>query len=146
MRLTENGRILERRIGRAATSVGALRKMVFGNRELRREAKMTEYNAVVVLTKAGQYTSNTVYRGMVVVVKTKTTSPVWAHFGLGASDKGKAKRDEVVYHLCAKRVVAKGSNTSNLLSHLRVHHQLKFTEVQKLQKQRGMQKNDRARL
>ena len=37
MRLSENGRTeseLERRIGRAATVVGSLRKTVFGNKEL----------------------------------------------------------------------------------------------------------------
>ena len=53
VRLSENGRMeseLERRIGRAATVVGALRRAVFGNRELSSEAKMTVYNAVVVPT------------------------------------------------------------------------------------------------
>ena len=35
-----------------------------------------------------------------LAVKTKTTSPVWAHFGLGASDKGKARSDDVVCHVC----------------------------------------------
>ena len=41
---------LEKRIGRAATVVGSLRKTVFGNKELSNEAKMTVYNAVVVPT------------------------------------------------------------------------------------------------
>ena len=41
---------LERRIGRAATVVGSIRKTVFGNKELSNEAKMTVYNAVVVPT------------------------------------------------------------------------------------------------
>ena len=53
VRLSENGRIeneLERRIGRA-TEEGALRRTVFGNRELSSESKMTVYNAVVVLTR-----------------------------------------------------------------------------------------------
>ena len=53
MRFSENERItneLNRRIGRAATVVGALRRTVFGNRELSSEAKMTVYNAVVVPT------------------------------------------------------------------------------------------------
>ena len=67
--------------------------------------------------------------------KTKTTSPVWAHFGLGASDKGKARSDKVVCRLCAKCVVPKGCNANNL--HLRVHHLLKIAEFQKLQKRRG---------
>ena len=53
VRLSENGGVeseLERRIGRAVTVVGSLRKMIFGNKELSSEAKMTVYNAVVVLT------------------------------------------------------------------------------------------------
>ena len=53
MRFSQNGRItseLNKRIGRAATVVGALRRTVFGNRELSSEAKMTVYNAVVVPT------------------------------------------------------------------------------------------------
>ena len=61
---------------------------------------------------------------------------MWAHFGLGASDKGKVRSDEAICRLCAKGVVAKGSNTSNLHLHLRVHHLLKFAKVQKLQKRR----------
>ena len=53
VRLSENGRMeseSERRIGRAATVVGSLRKTVFGNKELSSEVKMTVYNAVVVPT------------------------------------------------------------------------------------------------
>ena len=52
-RFSENGRMenkLERRIDRAATVLGAVRRTVFENRELSSEAKMTVYNAVVVPT------------------------------------------------------------------------------------------------
>ena len=51
VRFSENGRMeseLNRRIGRAATVVRAVRRTVFGNRELSSEAIMTVYNAVVV--------------------------------------------------------------------------------------------------
>ena len=51
VRLSENGGMeseLERRIGMAATAVGALREPNFGNKELSKEAKLTVYNAVVV--------------------------------------------------------------------------------------------------
>ena len=41
---------LERRIDRAATVLGAVRRTVFRNRELSREAKMTVCNAEVVPT------------------------------------------------------------------------------------------------
>ena len=53
VRLSEKGRMeseLERRIGMAATTVGALREPVFGNKELSTEAKLRVYNAVVVPT------------------------------------------------------------------------------------------------
>ena len=55
VRLSGNGRMeseLKRRIGRAATVVGALRRTVFenSNRKQSSEAKMTVYNAVVVPT------------------------------------------------------------------------------------------------
>ena len=52
VRLSENGGMeseLERRIGMAATAVGALREPIFGNK-LSKEAKLTVYNAVVVPT------------------------------------------------------------------------------------------------
>ena len=51
--LSENGRVeseLEQRNGMAATTVGALREPVFGNKELSKEAKLRVYNAVVVPT------------------------------------------------------------------------------------------------
>ena len=53
VRLGENGGMeseLERRIGMAATTVGALREPVFGNKELSKEAKLRVYNVVVVPT------------------------------------------------------------------------------------------------
>ena len=53
VRLSENGAMeseLERRIGMAATAVGALTEPAFGNKELSKEAKLTVYNAVVVPT------------------------------------------------------------------------------------------------
>ena len=51
VRLSENGWMeseLERRIGMAATTVGALSEPVYGNKELSKEAKLRVYNAVVV--------------------------------------------------------------------------------------------------
>ena len=33
--------------------------------------------------------------------------------------------------------MAKGSNTSNLISHLRVHHPLQYIEYQKMQKEKS---------
>ena len=66
-----------------------------------------------------------------------TTSSVWKYFALEVDEKGKVKNDEeVVCRLCSKAVVAKGSNTSNLIAHLRVHHPLQYTDYQRLQKER----------
>ena len=47
VRLSENGRMeseLERRIGKAATVVGSLKKTAFRNKELSSETKMTVYS------------------------------------------------------------------------------------------------------
>lgn len=71
-----------------------------------------------------------------LVPKPNTTSPTWKYFTLEI-EKGKVKNDEeVVCRLCSKEVVAKGSNTSNLISHLRVHHPVQYIDYQKLQKEK----------
>ena len=52
IRLSENGGMeseMKRRIGMAATTVGAPREPVFGNKELPKEAKLTVYNAFTVV-------------------------------------------------------------------------------------------------
>ena len=47
------------------------------------------------------------------------------------NEEGKPKDPDLpVCHLCNKSVAAKGSNTSNLLSHLHFRHPLKYTEVE----------------
>ena len=73
---------------------------------------------------------------MSLVAKPKSTSPVWTYFGFEADEDGKAKSDEVA--------IWKGSNTSNLFSHLRVHHPLKFAEVQQAQKQKANTERSRS--
>ena len=70
-----------------------------------------------------------------LVPKPNTISPVWKHFALEVDEKGKVKNDEeVVCQLCSKKVVAKGSNTSNLIAHLCVHHPLQYTDYQSVQR------------
>ena len=65
-----------------------------------------------------------------LVPKPNTTSPVWKNFSIEVDEKGKVKNDEeVVCQLCSKKVVTKGSNTSNLIAHLRVHHPLQYTNI-----------------
>ena len=70
---------------------------------------------------------------MELTAKLGTKSPVWQYFGLAADDDGKVKsEDQAVCRLCQRIVMAKGSNTSNLQSHLKNHHPLKFAEIKQV--------------
>ena len=72
--------------------------------------------------------------------KQNTSSPVWTYFGVKVDEEGKATDDGVVIcNICSVAVKVRGSNTSNLVSHLKVHHPLKHVEVVKKQelKKRG---------
>jgi len=67
-----------------------------------------------------------------LVSKPNTTSPWWKHFALECDEQGHYKsKDIVICLLCSKGVIAKGGNTSNLKSHLRIHHPLHYAEIQK---------------
>ena len=58
--------------------------------------------------------------------------PVWIYFGFEADEEGRPKvQDAVIGRLCKKSVSAKGGNTSNLLSHLKVHLPQRHLEVKK---------------
>ncbi|XP_065899760.1 E3 SUMO-protein ligase ZBED1-like [Dysidea avara] len=60
---------------------------------------------------------------MELVARKNATSPVWTYFGLEKESDGRIKSEDVaVCRKCYQRVRAKGGNTSNLLSHLRIHH------------------------
>ncbi|XP_053218766.1 nucleolar protein 9 isoform X3 [Podarcis raffonei] len=65
-----------------------------------------------------------------LVGKPKTKSPVWVHFGLPADES-----DRLVVHniaickICLHSVSVKGGNTTNLTSHLKLHHPQKFKEL-----------------
>ena len=53
----------------------------------------------------------------------KKTSLVWDHFGFEPDSSGKPKNeDKPICKLCRRTVATKGSNTSNLLAHLRTNH------------------------
>ena len=67
-----------------------------------------------------------------VSISKEGKSSVWTYFGYEAnsSEAKEGKRpDIVVCRLCKKSVVAKGGNTSNMLSHLKVHHPLQHNEA-----------------
>ncbi|XP_034540402.1 zinc finger BED domain-containing protein 1-like [Notolabrus celidotus] len=55
--------------------------------------------------------------------KKRLKSAVWEHFGFHKNDQGVIQDDGApVCKTCRKKVMAKGSNTSNLIQHLRDHH------------------------
>ena len=59
-------------------------------------------------------------------------SAVWIYFGFEADEEGRPKvQDAVICRLCKKSVSAKSGNTSNLLSHLKVHLPQRHLEVKK---------------
>jgi len=52
-----------------------------------------------------------------------TKSEVWSYFGFLKNAEGQLVEDSYpVCRTCRKKVAAKGSNTTNLLAHLRDHH------------------------
>ena len=67
-----------------------------------------------------------------VSISTEGKSLVWAYFGYEANSsevkEGKGL-DIVICYFCKKPVVKKGGNTSNMLSHLKVHHPLQHNEA-----------------
>ena len=67
-----------------------------------------------------------------LVKKPNCKSVVWTYFGLEADDMGiplRDKEDSPICKTCKKAVLAKGGNTSNLLTHLRDHHPDLYSEV-----------------
>ena len=81
---------------------------------------------------------------MELVLKAKTTSPVWWFFGFEAGGDGNPKNEELavcrIASECRKKtVMVRGGNTSNLLSHLRNHHPKEFMEVNQARKGKGAQ-------
>ncbi|XP_076879714.1 cytochrome b5 type B isoform X1 [Brachyhypopomus gauderio] len=58
-----------------------------------------------------------------LVKKQNATSPVWEHFGFKPNKKEEpANLDEATCRICARNVVVKRGNTSNLRSHLATYH------------------------
>ena len=56
--------------------------------------------------------------------------PVWAYFGFVAGADGKtANKEKPVCKECGQTVATKGSNTSNLLSHLRNSHPTIYSRI-----------------
>ena len=69
-----------------------------------------------------------------LVSKENSTSLVWNYFGFKAGEDGKPINSEKaicrVTSGCTKKpVLAKGGNTSNLLTHLKRHHPKQYAEL-----------------
>ena len=65
-----------------------------------------------------------------IASKQNTSLPMWTYFGVKVDEEGKATDDGVVIcRICNMAVKVRGSNTSNLVLHLKVHHPLKHVEV-----------------
>ncbi|XP_058266017.1 uncharacterized protein LOC131365993 isoform X1 [Hemibagrus wyckioides] len=60
----------------------------------------------------------------------RRNSPVWKYFGFIKSTEGELKEDGFpLCKMCHRRVAAKDGTTSNMLNHLRRHHQAEYEEV-----------------
>ena len=85
-----------------------------------------------------------------LVSKEKATSLVWNYFGLEADKDGKPiNAEKAICRIasgCRKKpVLAKGGNTSNLLTHLRRHHPKHYAELlQAQEKKKSKEKNLKA--
>ena len=67
-----------------------------------------------------------------LIKKPSTKSVVWNYFGLQTDEDGRIlpeKEDKPVCRACKKAVLAKGGNTTNLLTHLRDHHPELYAEA-----------------
>ena len=67
------------------------------------------------------------------LVKPKgTKSAVWSYFGFVKDSEGKqTSKDAAICLMCKKKVIAKGGNTSNLLSHVKIYHPLEHVKLKK---------------
>ena len=71
----------------------------------------------------------------VVKRKRKTKSCAWEHFGLKTTEDGKPVEDgSAVCRYCKRTVIAHNGNTSNLFSHLRTRHPVKYVVAVKAKK------------
>ena len=77
------------------------------------------------------YVSSSNTSGKNLITKAKSDiSAVWKYFGY--KDEDAVKKETILCRICRKAVAAGGGNTSNLISHLKIHHLLKHKEFRKL--------------
>lgn len=69
-----------------------------------------------------------------LIAKKNTSSVVWKYFGFVPDEIGNIRdKGTPKCKLCFSNVVAKWSNTSNLMNHLQVHHPKAYAEVKHVQ-------------
>ena len=69
-----------------------------------------------------------------LVAKMNTYSPVWAFFGLKKDNE--EDDDSVICRLCRAIILVQRGNTSNLFSHLKVHHEKEHALIEKSKKKK----------
>ena len=74
-----------------------------------------------------------------LVEKKGTTSHVWTFFGL---EKEGTDSDKVICRVCKKSVLARGGNTSNLVSHLKNNHPKEHSVITAARKAKSREKTD----
>ena len=63
-----------------------------------------------------------------LVMKPNSTAVVWTHFAFESDSDGKPLNEELAAcRLCSRNVRTRGSNMSNLFSHLRTTHAKEFS-------------------
>ena len=73
----------------------------------------------------------------------KTKSPVWSYFGFVPGGDGKPNDlQKPVCKKCYNTVATKGSNTTNLFQHLKLHHPIIFKSVRDLQNESTTESHD----
>jgi hypothetical protein len=70
-----------------------------------------------------------------LIPKKNTTSKVWTYYGFRVHNETghPIDKDSPTCKLCFSNVSARRGNTSNLLSHLQLHHPKEYTEVRQAQ-------------
>ena len=122
---------------------------IFGNFRYLRQTSVTSHNIVIphmleitcdiistfsCVVKMGDSTE-AISEEMAIVPKKKVVSPGWDHFWQHVDSEGKVLGSDTA--MCCRfhcNIRANSGNTSNLLSHLRVHHLTQYTQVLQMQK------------
>ena len=69
---------------------------------------------------------------MELVSKPNATAAEWEHFGFKPNDRVEPLNlDELVCHICCKKVATKSGNTTNMQLHLNHNHRMQVSQLGK---------------